>query len=105
VVFHENTSYFRPTDQKIFLPFATERDTPPSSEDEAPPRRKTLLPLPPLPPFLVPGTPELVERKAQMKARAEGSNKGKKSGRVRKPQVDVDLETNLGPFWNMAQEA
>jgi len=105
VVVHEDIWYLRPTDQQIFLPFATETDTTPSSEDRAPLRRRTLPPVPPLPPFLLPGTPESVVRKARMKARAQGSNKGNKSGSVRRPQVDVDLETNLGPFWNMAQEA
>ena len=111
VVFHEDTSYFRPTDQKIFLPFANEPDLPPPSQDEAPVstlrrglRRIPLPPLPPLPWAKLSGTPESAERKARMKAREESDKRDKASGTVRKRRIDTERVTNLGPFWNNVEE-
>jgi len=111
VVFHEDTSYFRPTDQKIFLPFANEPDLPPPSRDEAPVstlrrslRRIPLPPLPPLPWAKLSGTPESAERKARMKAREESDKRDEASGTVRKRRIDTERVTNLGPFWDTVEE-
>jgi len=98
VVFHEDTSYFRPTDQQIFLPFANEPDLPLPSWDEAPVstlrRSLSRIPLPPLPPLpwaVLSGTPESAERKARMKAREESDKKDEASGIVRKRRIDTSL--------------
>jgi len=111
VVFHEDTSYFHPTDQKIFLLFANELDLPPPSRDEAPVstlrrslRRIPLPPLPPLPWTKLSGTPDSAERKARMKAREDSDKKDEASGTVRKRRIDTERVTNLGPFWDNVEE-
>jgi len=111
VVFHENTSYFRPTDQKIFLRFANELDLPPSARDNAPVstlrrslRRIPIPPLPPLPWAKLSGTPESPERKAPIKAREESATKDEASGTMRKRRMDTECVTNLGPFLDTMEE-
>jgi len=111
LVFHEDTLYFRPTDQKIFLPFANEPDLPPPSRDESPVstirwslRRIPLPPLPPLPWPKLSSTPESAERKARMKAREESDKKDEASGTVRKRRTHTRRVTNLSPFWDTVEE-
>jgi len=106
LVFHEDTSYFRPTDHKIFLPFTNEPDISPETIEATSAVRKVRAPLPPLPARWLRGTPESLARKERIKQRRNAAENRNITGNGRWKWMDNEVaEPNLGHYWRVGDES